>query len=193
MSSTCATACAAPCETPCVTDTTPSVPTVDTATPVTPATPVTVFDSLASLMSLFSLVPCTNAGCKTCVSKSALCTLESAFHRVRAVDINSSASISVIQRYEAEIARQKKFVEQDKLDRAAAVEALLVEVAKFNAEHPDDQLDVTLDASVMYEQYLFLQKKFAFRASSAPVASVASTTTASTATASTATASEYDC
>ena len=182
MSSTCATTTPVTPGTP-VTPATPATPATPTTTPTTvpqtPATtptPATVFDSLASLMSLFGLAPCTGSNFKTQSS------LETAFGRVYSVDHNSSVSVSVIQRYEAEIARQKKLLEQDKVDRVAAVEVLLAEAAKFNAEHPDDQLDVTLDAPVMYQQYLFLQKKFASRAASASVpvpTSSVSTTAAS--------------
>ena len=109
----------------------------------------------------------TNASCADSTSPS---SLESAFHRVRTCDVNSSYSLSLIQTLQAVIEKQKLLVEQDKVDRVTEVKALLVEVAKFNAEHPTDQLDDSLDASVMYKQYLFLKDKFASQAlRSAPV------------------------
>ena len=183
MSSTCSISGASPCSTFRVTDSTSAVPTVETSAstsvPVTSTTSTSTTSTSTtstSTTSTTSTTTCNDFGSfmsllmgeavftdffgNTCAfgSKS---PLETSFHRVRTVDINSSESLSLIKAYEAEIVRHKLLVKQDKIDYATAVEALLAEVVKFNAEHPNDQLDVSLDVSVMYKQYLFLREKFA--------------------------------
>ena len=55
--------------------------------------------------------------------------------------------------------------EDHELEREMELVVLRKKVAKFNAEHPDDQLDASLQIPAMYKQYLFLLSKFASRTS----------------------------
>jgi len=121
----------------------------------------------------------TNSTCKDSYT-----SLVSAFSRVRTIDCQSSVSRSKIAEYEKAIARENKYLEEDKIARDTAMKALLDEVAKFNAEHPTDQLDTTLDAPVMYKQYLFLKEKFAskVKATATPATPATPATTSTTST-----------
>lgn len=51
--------------------------------------------------------------------------------------------------------------EDHEIERMLELVDLEKKVAKFNAEHPDNQLDASLQVPTMYKQYLFLLSKFA--------------------------------
>lgn len=101
--------------------------------------------------------------------------LETAFGKVQDIEQNTILSQQAIKQSEFQIARHKQLIEQDKIDRELAVKNLLEQAAKFNQEHPNDPLDMSLDASIMYKQYLFLKEKFAFKASTGSTPVVPST------------------
>lgn len=91
--------------------------------------------------------------------------LETAFGKFQQIEHNTNLSQQAINHYEFQIASHKKRIEQDKIDRELAVKNVLEQVSKFNQDYPNDPLDMTLDVSIIYKQYLFLKEKIAFKAS----------------------------
>lgn len=117
--------------------------------------------------------------------------LEKAFDKIRLIDNASASSIAEIKFSEKQIIEHKKYLEDDKIKKAKATEELLVEVNKFNLEHPESQLDVSLEPRIMYSQYQFYKSKFNLNSSSSstttttPANTDTTTTTATTTTDST--------
>lgn len=86
--------------------------------------------------------------------------LDNLFLKIEDIDIKSSVSLSTIEHLKKKIETERKFVETDKNERSLAMKTLFEEVNKFNLEHPNDQIDTSLEVSVMYRQYEFLKEKF---------------------------------
>jgi hypothetical protein len=88
--------------------------------------------------------------------------LEKSFNDLLSIDLCTTISQNMIKTYESVIIDQNKLMEQDKVNKEIALEALKTEVEKFNAKYPKDSIDISLKPSVMFKQYMFIKSKNEF-------------------------------
>jgi hypothetical protein len=67
----------------------------------------------------------------------------------------------VIADYEKILKNDQNHLDKLKIERENEMNTLIIELEKFNADYPSDQLDISLGISVMFKQYLFIKDKIA--------------------------------